>query len=89
MTFTIFGRGADQCDQRHDGAATGRFRSTGGFTSGSRRQRQAPMELLSSWTRSTVANIERRLSRTDDHFDRILVGVLVLLAIAIAILFLF
>jgi hypothetical protein len=47
------------------------------------------MELLSSWTRSTVANIERTLSRADEHFDRILVGVLALLGIAIAILFLF
>ena len=47
------------------------------------------MELLNSWTRSTVANIERTLTRADDHFDRILVGVLVLLAIALAILFVF
>ena len=47
------------------------------------------MELLSSWTRSTVANIERTLSHADDYFDRILVAVLVLLAIAVTILFLF
>jgi hypothetical protein len=47
------------------------------------------MDLLSSWTRSTVANIERTLTHADDYFDRILVGVLVLLAIAVAILFVF
>ena len=30
------------------------------------------MELLASWTRATVANIERALARWDDYFDRIL-----------------
>jgi hypothetical protein len=45
------------------------------------------MELLASWTRSTVANIERSLSRADMYFDRILVGVLGLLAVAVVFLF--
>jgi len=45
------------------------------------------MEIFVSWTRSTVANIERRLAHADDYFDRILIGVIVLLAIAVAILF--
>ena len=40
-----------------------------------------------SWARSTVANIERVLGRSDEWFDRILVGVLVLLVIAVAFLF--
>jgi hypothetical protein len=45
------------------------------------------MELLVSWTRSTVANIERSLSRADNYFDKILVVVLALLAVAVAFLF--
>jgi len=46
------------------------------------------MELFVSWTRSTVANIERTLSHADDYFDRILIGVIALLALVVAILFL-
>lgn len=46
------------------------------------------MELFVSWTRSTVANIERRLAHADDYFDRILIAVIALLAIAVAVLFL-
>jgi len=46
------------------------------------------MEIFASWTRSTVANIERTLSHADEHFDRILIGVLGLLAIAVLVLFL-
>ena len=46
------------------------------------------MELIVSWTRSTVSNIERLLSRADDYFDRILIGVLGLLAATVAFLFL-
>ncbi|MEX2100817.1 MAG: hypothetical protein WEB19_05320 [Acidimicrobiia bacterium] len=45
------------------------------------------MELFVSWTRSTVANIERMLSHADQYFDRILMGVLGLLAIAVLVLF--
>ena len=46
------------------------------------------MELLASWTRSTVNNIERSLSHADDYFDRILIGVLAMLAVAVIFLFL-
>ena len=46
------------------------------------------MELFVSWTRSTVSNIERTLSHADDYFDRILIGVIALLALVVAILFL-
>ncbi|MET0628777.1 MAG: hypothetical protein ABW033_10005 [Acidimicrobiia bacterium] len=40
-----------------------------------------------SWARSTVANVEHSLGRSEQYFDRILVGVLVALAVAIAFLF--
>ena len=46
------------------------------------------MELFVSWTRSTVANIERKLAHADDHFDHLLIGVIALLAIVVAVLFL-
>jgi hypothetical protein len=42
---------------------------------------------MMSWARSTVANIEHKLGRGEDYFDRILIGVLALLALAIAVLF--
>jgi hypothetical protein len=45
------------------------------------------MQLFMSWARSTVANVERTLTRSERQFDRILVGVLILLAIAIAVVF--
>jgi len=45
------------------------------------------MDVLMSWARSTLANFERALSRSDQYFERILVGVLIALAIAIAVLF--
>jgi hypothetical protein len=45
------------------------------------------MQLFMSWARSTMANVERSLSRTEHQFDRILVGVLLVLAIVIALLF--
>ena len=40
-----------------------------------------------SWARSTVASVERSLGRSDHLFDRILVGVLALLAFAVVFLF--
>ena len=46
------------------------------------------MSVLMSWARSTIAGLEHALGRTDRWFDRILIGVLVLLAVAVAILFL-
>ena len=39
------------------------------------------MSVLMSWARSTSANVEHTLGRTDHLFDRMLVGVLVLLAV--------
>ena len=45
------------------------------------------MSLFMSWARSTFANFEHALGRSEEWFDRILVGVLILLAVAIAFLF--
>ena len=41
------------------------------------------MNVLMSWARSTVTQLERSLGRSERYFDRILIGVLVLLAIAV------
>jgi hypothetical protein len=40
-----------------------------------------------SWARSTLANLEHFLGRSDRSFDRILVGTVALLALAIVLLF--
>ena len=45
------------------------------------------MHVFMSWARSTVSNVERTLGRSETYFDRILVGVLVLLAIAVCLIF--
>ena len=45
------------------------------------------MSVLMSWARSTVAGVEHALGRTEGWFDRILIGVLILLAVAVAFLF--
>jgi hypothetical protein len=45
------------------------------------------MSVLMSWARSTLANVEGALGRSDRWFDRLLVGTLVLLACAIVLLF--
>ena len=45
------------------------------------------MSVLMSWARSTLANVEHSLGRSDRWFDRMLVGVLVLLAFAIVYIF--
>ena len=45
------------------------------------------MSLFMSWARSTFANFEHALGRSEDWFDRILVGVVILLAVAVAFLF--
>jgi hypothetical protein len=45
------------------------------------------MSVFMSWARSTVASMEHALGHTDSWFDRILIGVLVLLAVAVVILF--
>ena len=45
------------------------------------------MSVMMSWARSTLANVEHALGRSDHWFDRLLVGVLVLLAFAIVFLF--
>ena len=46
------------------------------------------MSVMMSWARSTLANVEHSLARSNRNFDRLLVGILVLLAVAIALLFL-
>jgi hypothetical protein len=45
------------------------------------------MSLFMSWARSTFANFEHALGRRENWFDRILVGVVVLLAVAVVFLF--
>ena len=45
------------------------------------------MSVLMSWARSTLANVENAFDRSDRWFDRMLVGTLVLLAVAIVLLF--
>ena len=45
------------------------------------------MSVLMSWARSTLANMEHKLGHTDAWFDRILVVVMALLAVAIVFLF--
>ena len=45
------------------------------------------MHVFMSWARSTVTQVERSLGRSEDYFDRILIGVVTLLALAIAFLF--
>ncbi len=45
------------------------------------------MHVLMSWARSTVTQLERSLGRSENYFDRILIGVLALLAIAVLFLF--
>lgn len=45
------------------------------------------MSVLMSWARSTLAGLEHALGRTERWFDRILIVVLLLLAVALAILF--
>jgi hypothetical protein len=43
--------------------------------------------MMMSWARSTFARVEHRLGRSQNTFDRILIGVLALLAVAVALLF--
>jgi hypothetical protein len=50
--------------------------------------RKPLMSVLMSWARSTLANVEHSLGRSERLFDRVLIGVLVLLAFAIVLLFL-
>ena len=45
------------------------------------------MELFASWTRATVANIERALARWDGYYDRILLATVGVLGLAILFLF--
>jgi len=51
------------------------------------RRKGLDMSVLMSWARSTVANMEHKLGRSEAYFDRILIGVMVALALAIIILF--
>ena len=45
------------------------------------------MQVMFSWARSTVSEIEHKLGRVEEHLDRILLVVLVVLALAVAFLF--
>ena len=45
------------------------------------------MHVFWSWARSTVSNLEHSLGRSERYFDRILIGVLVALAVTIALVF--
>ena len=45
------------------------------------------MSVLMSWARATLANVEHSMGGSDRAFDRMLAGVLVLLAFAIVLLF--
>jgi hypothetical protein len=45
------------------------------------------MHVFMSWARSTATQVERSLGRSEDYFDRILIGVVTLLALAIVFLF--
>jgi|GraSoiStandDraft_4_1057263.scaffolds.fasta_scaffold552236_2 hypothetical protein len=45
------------------------------------------MHVFMSWARSTVTQVERSLGRSEEYFDRILIGVVALLALAIVFLF--
>ena len=45
------------------------------------------MHVFMSWARSTAAQFEHSLGRSEAYFDRILVGVMALLAIAVVFLF--
>jgi hypothetical protein len=49
--------------------------------------KEALMSVMMSWARSTLANVEHALGRSDHWFDRLLVGVLLLLAFAVVFLF--
>jgi hypothetical protein len=49
--------------------------------------KEALMSVMMSWARSTLASVEHALGRSDHWFDRLLVGVLVLLAFAVVFLF--
>jgi hypothetical protein len=68
---------AAEADHRH-------ARHNGG---GPNTERKPLMSVLMSWARSTLANVENALGRSDRWFDRVLVGTLALLAIAIVLLF--
>jgi hypothetical protein len=45
------------------------------------------MSVLMSWARSTLANVEHNLGKSNRWFDRMLVGVLVLLVIGVVFIF--
>jgi hypothetical protein len=67
---------ADHGDARHAGAVNT-----------DTPERTAPMSLFMSWARSTFANFEHAIGHREDRLDRILVGVVVLLAVAVVFLF--
>ena len=49
--------------------------------------REPPMNVMMSWARSTLANVDSKLSRTERHYDVLLIAVMVVLALASIFLF--
>ena len=45
------------------------------------------MNVIMSWARSTLANVDSKLGRTEHHFDMILIAVMVVLALASIFMF--
>jgi hypothetical protein len=45
------------------------------------------MKVIMSWARSTLANVDAKLGQSEQHFDYLLVGVILLLALASVYLF--
>jgi hypothetical protein len=45
------------------------------------------MKVMMSWARSTLANVDTKLGHSEEHFDYVLVGVILLLALASVFLF--
>ena len=45
------------------------------------------MIVMMSWARSTLANVDSKLSRTERHYDVLLIAVMVVLALASIFLF--
>jgi len=45
------------------------------------------MKVMMIWARSTMANVDTKLGHTERHFDFMLIGVMVLLAVASIFLF--
>jgi hypothetical protein len=45
------------------------------------------MKVMMSWARSTIANVDTKLGQSERHFDYVLIGIMLLLAVASIVLF--